>query len=34
VSAYPVERVHGSTVQVRVGRLRSGTSFTVTFRHS
>jgi hypothetical protein len=34
VSAYPVERVRGSTVQVRVGRLHSGTSFTVTFQHS
>jgi hypothetical protein len=34
VSAYPVERVRGATVQVAVGRLHFGTSFTVTFRHS
>jgi hypothetical protein len=33
-SAYPVERVRGATVQVAVGRLHFGTSFTVTFRHS
>jgi hypothetical protein len=33
-SAYAVERVHGSTLQIQVGRLHGGTSFTVTFRHS
>jgi hypothetical protein len=32
--AFPVERTHGKTVQIAVGKLSKGTDFAVTFKHS